>query len=153
MLVSIAIATFHRPDGLRRLLEGIDHQDFGHEIEIVVVDNDSQASARAVAQEMAAAMKWPLKYIVEPEQGISHARNRGVAERSANASFVAFIDDDEVPNQDWLSQLVAAQEANDADVVHGRVIPFYMEGVPSWVVDGQFLSSRRSWKIHRALTG
>lgn len=138
MLVSVCIATFHRPDGLRRLLEGLDQQVFTHEFEIIVVDNDAEASARAVADELGETIKWPLKYVVEPNQGISHARNRGVAEIGAGSDFVAFIDDDEVPADDWLAQLVAAQVADDADVVHGQVVPFYMEGVPDWVAKGDF---------------
>ncbi len=142
MLVSVCIATFHRPEGLERLLDGLDGQVFSSgsqvDLEIVVVDNDSAGSAGAVASAAAKTMKWPLKYVIEPNQGISYARNRGVAEANPQSDFVAFIDDDEVPDPDWMDQLVAKQIAEDADVVHGEVVPLYMEGVPDWVAKGGF---------------
>ncbi len=46
---------------------------------------------------------WPVEYVAEPERGIARARNRAVA-ACADVDFVAFIDDDEVPEPDWLSR-------------------------------------------------
>lgn len=138
MLVSVCIATFHRPEGLARLLEGLDSQVLDHDVEIVVVDNDAEASARTVADELGRSLKWPVTYVVEPNQGISYARNAGVAQISLESDFVAFIDDDEVPDNDWLAQLLAVQKREDADVVHGDVVPFYMEGVPEWIAKGEY---------------
>lgn len=142
MLVSICIATFHRPEGLARLLEGLEHQRFSSrqdvDIEIVVVDNDSEGSAAEVAARASHTTKWVLKYVIEPTQGISYARNRGVAESNPASDFLAFIDDDEVPDPDWIDEMLLVQVRERADVVHGEVIPFYMEGVPDWIVDGGF---------------
>lgn len=142
MLVSVCIATFHRPDGLRRLLEGLNRQEFTSsnsvDLEIIVVDNDAEGSAAEAAAEASKSMRWPLKYVIEPNQGISYARNRGVVEARPDTDFLAFIDDDEVPDQDWMDQLVTTQIREDADVVHGEVEPLYMEGVPDWIAKGGF---------------
>ncbi|MXN66627.1 glycosyltransferase [Stappia sp. GBMRC 2046] len=94
----------------------------GMSLEIVVVDN----SASGIAQhwvEAAAAAGDPVRYVHEPRPGISHARNAGVAE--AKGEFLAFIDDDEVAEPDWLSNLFRALEAHSADIATGPVVPVF----------------------------
>ena len=63
------------------------------------------------------------RYVHEPRPGISHARNRGVAE--AKGDFVAFIDDDELPAPNWLESLLLTQRTYRADVVLGPVRPVF----------------------------
>jgi GT2 family glycosyltransferase len=47
--------------------------------------------------------------------------------------FVAMIDDDEVPDPDWLDQLLDAQTKSGADVVVGRTTPTFPAKTPGWV--------------------
>jgi GT2 family glycosyltransferase len=111
------------------------------QVQIVVVDNDELASAREVCGTV--SIPWPIKYVVEPQRGITHARNRAIAEASA-VDFVVFIDDDEVPSAHWLDELLWAQAEFSADVVSGPVLPRYAPDVADWVRRGGFFDERLS---------
>jgi N-acetylglucosaminyldiphosphoundecaprenol N-acetyl-beta-D-mannosaminyltransferase len=123
--VSIVIPTFRREHLLARLLERcVGQGGLGpQELEIIVVDNTPEATARPVVQPFIDGLPAAIRYAHEPRPGISHARNRGVAE--AKGDFVAFIDDDELPAPNWLESLLLAQRTYRADVVLGPVRPVF----------------------------
>ena len=138
----ICVTTFHRPTGLRRLLEGLSRLQFRDatppDVEIVVVDNDSLASARQTCEDARRQLPWRLRYIVEPTRGIAQARNAAVRAAAELADFVAFIDDDEVPDPLWLDELLRVHRAFAADIVTGPVFPHFEEGAPVYVIRGHF---------------
>jgi hypothetical protein len=115
--VSVVVPTFERPAALLRVLASLDAQDCALDFEIVVVDNSPTASSREAVE--AHASRHPLRYFHEPTPGVSAARNRGVG--AARGDLIAFIDDDEEADADWLAQLVRCREAYDADAVFGWV--------------------------------
>ncbi|KYC35901.1 glycosyl transferase family 2 [Scytonema hofmannii PCC 7110] len=148
MLVSICVATYQRLEGLQRLLDGLNQLTFRKiarpDIEVVVVDNDANGCANAVYTTQVSHFQWSLKYCVESIQGISYARNQAIASLNPNTNFVAFIDDDEVPNPSWLDELLSVQQIYDADVVTGPVLPHFIQSdVPDWVVKGKFFEPQR----------
>jgi len=97
--------------------------------EIVVVDNNPDASARAIVEEMADRAAVPVRYVCEPRPGISHARNTGVA--ASDSRYIAFLDDDEEAEPGWLAALLATAAAHDADVVFGKVRARFPPGYES----------------------
>jgi glycosyltransferase involved in cell wall biosynthesis len=103
---------------------------------IVVVDNDKNQSARALVSDFMRGSHIPIKYCVEPQQNISLARNRAVA--NAAGDFVAFIDDDELPTKRWLITLLSACNEYNVDGVLGPVEPHFDNQPPEWVVKGKF---------------
>lgn len=143
--VSICISTFKRPEGLTRLLAGISALEFRKvpppDIEIIVVDNDAAGSARKICDQARNLFKGTLIYDIEPQQGVSYARNRTVAKASKIADFIVFIDDDEVPDVLWLDELLVAQKQYGADVVAGPVHPqFQADSIPKWIEQGEFFA-------------
>ena len=147
MHVSICVITYMRPEGLTRLLTGLDALQFKRisqpTVEVVLVDNDVNESARKIYEKFKGGFKYQLNYVVEPQRGISYARNRSVKEACSGTDFIAFIDDDEVPKADWLEELLIVQEEYSADVVHGRVIPDFSNDAPPWVRRGSFFEPGR----------
>lgn len=148
MLVSVCIATYQRPEGLKRLLDGLNELTFNKcetpTIEVIVVDNDVHGSAASVWETARTGFKWVLKYNVEPQRGISYVRNKAVFCVNENASFIAFIDDDEVPAPSWLDELLYVQKTYNADVVSGPIVSRFLEkDVPNWVIKGKFFEWRR----------
>lgn len=146
MLVAVCALTYERPQALQRLLERLNQLTFSKNeiplLEVIVVDNDNLGSARAVCDRLDSDFKWALKYSIEPLRGISYARNHAIACVSKNADFIAFIDDDEVPESSWLDELLSVQSEYDADVVTGPVLPYFEEpDVANWVIDGKFFDS------------
>ena len=83
-------------------------------IEILVVDNDAQGSAREPIATLARAESDPpIRYIAEPRPGISHARNAGVA--AAAGEFIPFLDDDEIASPHWLASFLTTARQFEAD--------------------------------------
>ena len=153
MQVSICVITYKRPEGLTRLLEGLNQLHFSRipepDISVVLVDNDVNQSAYPVYASLQARFKYGLTYTVESRRGISHARNCSVNCAQSDSQFIAFIDDDEVPEPTWLEELLVVQDTYQADIVHGPVLPNFQSDVPSWVREGNFFAPRRYDTGHR----
>lgn len=136
--------TYNRPRGLRRLLEGLDRQTFSGPapaVEIVVVDNEG--SACQILERDNPVRSWPLRCYVETRRGIPQARNAAVSNVESGVDFVAFVDDDEVPDPRWLSELLRVQREYDADAVAGPVLRHFDEPPPDWILQGGFFEKRR----------
>ena len=71
------------------------------------------------------------------------ARNKAVACTGENVDFIAFIDDDEVPEPNWLDELLHTQKSYNSDVVSGPVLPYFKESVPAWMIEGGFFERLR----------
>jgi succinoglycan biosynthesis protein ExoM len=138
--VSVCVATCGRPIGLGNLLGALEALEIpaGASLQVVVVDNDVGGSAKAICDEVVERHAYSLRYVVEKRRGIPFARNAALAVALPDSDFVAFIDDDEVPEPDWLAELLRVQSYYKTDVVTGPCLPRYVEPPPSWVVEGAF---------------
>lgn len=147
MRVAVCIITCQRPEGLKRLLNGLNQLNFHHcktpKLEIIVVDNDPNGSACKLCQQISPQIKWAIKYYIEPHRGIPFARNTAIACAGEDWEFLAFIDDDEVPQPSWLDELLRAQSLYNADVVSGPVLPYFSQSVPDWIIKGKFFERSR----------
>ena len=139
--IVICVCTYRRPAGLAALLKGLARQRFvwrtPPSLSILVVDNEGDAQARDLCNRVGGCSDIPVRYVHESKRGISHARNRCLNEVAADCDLIAMIDDDEIPEPDWLEQLLQAQEHSRADVVEGRVVPVFPDGAPDWIVQGR----------------
>ena len=146
MQISICIATYKRPLLLNRLLSALECLKFEKVprpgIEIIVVDNDPEASAEQVCKKLQSTSKWQIRYSIETSKGVTHARNRSIANASAASDFIAMIDDDEYPHHSWLEELLLTQAQYQADVVTGPVFPIFEDDVPEWVKKGHFFDPK-----------
>ncbi len=140
MRVAICIITYQRLAGLKRLLEGLNQLTFERcepsSLEVVVVNNHPDTPVKALCDHL--PFRWTLKCCVEPRRGISFARNKAIECVSPESDFVAFIDDDEVPDPRWLDELLFVQKTCAADVVSGPVRPHFEQPVPNWILQGRF---------------
>jgi succinoglycan biosynthesis protein ExoM len=144
--VALCIPTHRRPQSLARLLEALCALRFADSqpaLRVVVVDNDADGSARPVCEAAAARLPWPLTYVVEPERGISAARNRAVR-AAGDAEWLAWIDDDEWPEPGWLDALLRTAANHGADAVAGPVLPRFDAPPPAWAVHGAFFERPRA---------
>lgn len=121
--LSIVVPTFRREDLLPALFQAVAGQiaSVAVPVELVLVDNSPEASARAVP------VPDFVRYVHEPRTGVAQARNRGVDE--ARGAHVIFLDDDELPAPGWLAAFAEAA-AQGAPAVFGAVEPRFSEDPP-----------------------
>ena len=132
--ISICVCTYRRPEMLARLLRTIQglRTDDLFSFSVAVVDNDDQGSAGDVVARAMVASQVPITYDVEPERNISLARNRSV--KNADGDLIAFIDDDEFPEDTWLLNHLETMRLREADGVLGPVRPQFDAHAPAWLV-------------------
>jgi glycosyltransferase involved in cell wall biosynthesis len=103
--LSIAICTYNRAELLNRVLDSLTGQIASNdEAEILIVDNGSTDHTRQLVDQRQ-RQDGRIRYIVESEAGIAHARNRAL--REARGEYLAFIDDDAWAQPHWLQNLLA----------------------------------------------
>ena len=129
-MISVVVCTYNRASTLRQMLEAF----FGQrdisvaDHELIVVDNNSSDDTPGVVEEF---RRFPsLRYVVEKRQGLSCARNRGIAE--ARGDIVAFLDDDAIVDKAWLVKLQECFDATGADVVGGRSYLIFEKDPSDW---------------------
>jgi glucosyl-dolichyl phosphate glucuronosyltransferase len=134
-MITAAVCTYNRWDSLKDTLASLQAQRLepGTAMEIVVVDNNSRDRTKDVVLEAAAAGPHPVRYVLEPHQGIGHARNRAL--REAKGEHLAFIDDDAVASPEWLQALLRCFRDSGADMVGGKVEPLWEAERPAWLTD------------------
>lgn len=103
-IVSIVVCTHNRPASAARLIVALVEQIRHLPVELIVVDSASQPSSR---RELASTLAiFPEVRLVQMEQkGVSLARNAGLD--AARTEWVAFIDDDEMPDPGWAAEALA----------------------------------------------
>jgi len=107
-------------DSIARSSEGC--RDF----EVVVVDNNCTDDTQALAS----AHSLAPRLVREPQQGLSHARNRGVA--AAVFSHLLFLDDDALVPMCYLVHLKTVLEREAPDLFGGPVLPLFEQSPPDW---------------------
>jgi glycosyltransferase involved in cell wall biosynthesis len=134
LLASILICTRNRAAYLGETIREAAAQTLSSgDFEIVVVDNGSTDCTPDVVRECQDAItQVSLRYVVETEVGLSAARNRAI--REAVGQILCFLDDDAVPEPEWLEWLIRAYTAGGPRVmcVGGAIIPIYEIAMPIW---------------------
>ena len=102
---TVAIPTYNGTERLPLFLEKLRSQINTEGIywEVIVVDNNSKDSTKKVVQEYQESWlpKTPLIYSFEDKQGAGFARNKAV--KIANSPLIGFLDDDNIPAQNWVA--------------------------------------------------
>ncbi len=132
--ITVCVCSYRRPELLERLLAALALQqtDGLFSFSCAIVDNDPSGSARNVVERSQLKFSVPIRYALEPARNIALARNRALS--LVRGNFLAFIDDDEVPREDWLLQLWRTLHQSKADAVLGPVRPYFEREAPSWIV-------------------
>lgn len=151
-LVLVCVTTCLRPKMLAALLESLAATKLppAHEVRLLVLDNDANKSAEAVF----AGQTFPFsaRYAVEPTRGLCAVRNRALDEAKAEkADFLAFVDDDQTVDENWLCALLDGMEESGADAINGFVEDIYENGKPWWVRPNKMQREAGVKKVHDGL--
>lgn len=129
--LTVCVCTHNRAASLSACLQGLRRETVAPtEFEVLVVDSASSPDvARQVAHLVEAAPNAAYLRIERP--GISLARNLGA--RCARAPWIAYIDDDAIPQPDWVETILdIAEGPNPPSVIGGRILPLWEAPLPSW---------------------
>jgi glucosyl-dolichyl phosphate glucuronosyltransferase len=118
--ISIVICTCNRAASLQQTLDALGRVKIpaGCTAEVIVVDNASTDSTVTVAKN-AALENMQAVYLFEPRKGKSNALNAAIA-MARGATFV-FTDDDVVPSEDWLEQIMLCFDETQCDALVGKI--------------------------------
>jgi glycosyltransferase involved in cell wall biosynthesis len=150
MKASVIICTHNRASLLLDLLKSFKDQSVPPDrYELIVVDNASSDTTRDIVNEVSVEMK-NLKYLHEPELGLSRARNTGI--KNAQGEIIVFVDDDICPEANWLEVLITSFESYSPRplCVGGRILPKWQAQKPDWLPDNSKLRplSLLDWGDH-----
>jgi glycosyltransferase involved in cell wall biosynthesis len=98
--LTVALCTRERPDELRRALLSLRDQS-DKDFQIVVIDN--APTTPRTAEVVKGLGLERCAYVVEPRKGLSRARNTALAH--VTTDYVAWFDDDEVADVDWIRSI------------------------------------------------
>lgn len=115
--VSVVIATIDRPAALAACLEGLDRLEGACVEVVVVVGPGGDATLEQLAQSAAVAA-----VVASPVRNLSRSRNLGLA--AASGDLIAFLDDDAVPTERWLADLLPHFDDPEVGAVGGIVFDY-----------------------------
>lgn len=135
MDISIIVCTYDRATSLRRTLGALDRQLVPPDVdwELLVIDNNSSDATAAVVEAFAAATPIRVRYLFVARQGLSHARNVGIANNQA--AIVGFTDDDVCPEPDWVARIAVGMRETRADILGGCILPAWECPPPPWLAN------------------
>ena len=113
--ISVVVPTCHRNDLLAKCLEALapQRQSIAGPYEVVVTDDGSRETAQAMIAEKFPWARWTQG----PRRGPAANRNHGAAH--ASGAWLAFTDDDCIPEAGWLAAFAGAMR-DGIDVYEGR---------------------------------
>jgi glycosyltransferase involved in cell wall biosynthesis len=130
-MLSIIVCTYNRDKYLHSALRCIAENGFPTEAyEIVLVNNMSTDNTEAECKRFEHGFpNVNFRYFVETNQGLSHARNRGIEE--SRGETLLFLDDDSFIQKNYLKNLQKQlKEHPDADAFGGKIDPIFESGEP-----------------------
>lgn len=128
----VVIRTYNGERYLAKILDALRSQVGLEDIiwEVLIVDNCSSDRTVSIIREYQA--QWssenPLRYVFESTQGASFARRRAIEE--ANSPLIGFLDDDNVPSQNWIRAAIDFAQKHPQSAAFGSQIHGLFESPP-----------------------
>ncbi len=152
MDLTVCVCTHDRPDYVRDCLAGLRRQTAGQDrFAVLIVDSGSPPLARAQLRALAETYAG-ARLIRVDAPGVSAARNAGAS--ACVTGYIAYIDDDAVPAEDWVASILSVLGAARRDpppgtsangdqpagcpavvcpvVLGGRILPRWEAPLPDW---------------------
>lgn len=149
--IAVAISTLARPDALARCLHSLAAGSV-RPAEVVVVDQSTDGSARAVVEGAAGELAC-VRHVRQRQTGLALAQNEAVERTSA--PIVAILDDDCVADAGWIAGIAAAlADDRQVDAIGGRVLPLgddapglYGVSLRPSAIPKRFADRSRPWEV------
>lgn len=133
--ISIIICTYNRSVLLLKTLQSLLSLENLQLAEVIVVDNHSKDDTAAVTKNFIATegAEMDIRYLLEPVQGLSAARNTGIL--ASKSPIIAFLDDDAIPCRTWITTIVDSFEQHpEVMAMGGKIAPIFESKRPEWLI-------------------
>lgn len=133
-MLSVIICTYNRDKYIYNVLKSIAENTLSPEkYEIVLVDNNCTDNTKNECERFVRDFPSVLfRSFVETNQGLSHARNRGIKESSGD--ILVYVDDDALVNKEYLQTYADFFDQHpEIDAAGGPIIPQYETEEPNWM--------------------
>lgn len=135
--ILISCCTCKRPNMLKKALESLKNLILPKDVktEILVIDNDKEASAKYIVDEFQKRFPLKINYFVEEERGIAKARNKLLKEAlNLGSTHIALFDDDEVFDKNWLiSHFDYYNQNPEATIISGPTYNKFDKKYPDFI--------------------
>lgn len=130
------IPTYNRCLVLEKTLIAFSKLDINNiELEIIVVDNNSNDSTRDIIAHY--GISFPIKYLFENKQGKNYALNSAL--KRATGDLIVFADDDITPQADWLQCIIESSHRwPRIRLFGGKVEPAFPKAVSKRIFSANF---------------
>lgn len=122
VMISVVIPTYNRAYRIGKAINALERQTLDkNKFEVVIVDDGSTDETKKILPKLVKNIKNVRIYGQINNYGASLARNFGV--RRASGQYIAFMDDDCIPNNDWLKETLKAFDRHpEASAIGGQII-------------------------------
>ncbi|MDB5121554.1 MAG: glycosyl transferase, family 2 [Sphingobacteriales bacterium] len=108
--ISVVLCSYNGSKTIRECLNGLLKLNYPH-YEVIVINDGSTDHTEAIAS------SYPFRLINSVNKGLSFARNLGA--NAASGEIIAYIDDDAVPDSDWLLHLASSYKTTNFAAIGG----------------------------------
>jgi glycosyltransferase involved in cell wall biosynthesis len=134
--ISLIIPAYNEDGYLPACLDAVMQNVAGKTVEIIVVDNNSTDSTKAVIERYPA-----VTYLFEPRKGITRARQRGYL--GSTGDILAYVDADTRPPPGWIEQIWEQfDRQKDLACLSGPYSFYDLSGVRNMISAGWFVAAR-----------
>lgn len=119
MKASIIINTLNRGHTLENTIKSLFYLDYKYDYEVIIVDGNSTDNTAEILDKY----KRYIKIGNCPCANLSMSRNIGIA--MADSNYIAFIDDDAIPEPEWLTNIMKKFDREYVAAVGGPVYDNY----------------------------
>ena len=124
--ISIIVPVYNTEPYLRECLESLRRQTFS-DLEVIAVDDGSTDGSLAVCRAYA-RMDPRFRVVSRDHQGVSAARNAGLAQ--ASGAYFAFVDSDDLLSPDWCGTLWSLLQENLLPIAISKEVDYYGGPLP-----------------------
>lgn len=135
-LVSVITVVRNGAAHIAEAINSVVVQDYPN-IEHIVIDGGSTDGTQEIIERNRSKLAY---YVSEPDRGISHAWNKGVA--VAKGDYIAFLNADDYYLPSFVRRSVAAATGAANEIIYGATLVISESGTAEQVVDGSFKPDR-----------
>jgi len=100
------------------------------EVELILISDGSESVYESMCADYGNRSDVRVGYN-KTNRGLSFSRNHGI--ELATGEIVAFVDDDAIPEPDWVERLVTAYRERSAIAVGGKMTPIWIDEDPNFL--------------------